>query len=86
MSGAHKLTSTQIRILRFFHEHPQAMETVRGMAVWLGEEEGAVGQALQDLSARKWLAADETSAVTAYSLTPDDRLLSQLQELLETGG
>ncbi len=81
-SGKGGLTDLERRILQFFCEHPAAVETVRGIASWTGDEQGAVQEAAQILSKRKWLTADETSVVTGYSLTRDERCLAQIHEVL----
>ena len=77
------LTALERRILAFFQEHPEAVETVRGITRWLGEEAEPVVVALQQLAERGWLTADETSAVTGYALTGDTHLLAQIGQALE---
>ncbi len=77
------LTALQRRILHFFREHPQSVETERGIAAWVGVEVETINAPVQDLFKRRWLTADETSAVTGYALTRDDRLLAQIQNVME---
>ena len=77
------LTAIQRKILHFFQEQPQAVETARGVATWIGVEMEMITEAVQDLLKRRWLTADETSAVTGYALTRDERLLEQIQEALK---
>ena len=84
-SGKGTLTDLERRILRFFHEHPHAVETARGVAAWIGDETQAIQEAVQALSKRRWLTADETSAVTGYALTRDDRCLAQIRSALGDG-
>jgi len=78
-----RVTPVQRRILNFFQEHPHAVETVRGISTWLGDETEVIQEALESLVGRKWLTADQTSAVRGYVLTRDERLLTQIQELTE---
>ena len=82
--GPFSATWIQRRVLRFFQEHPHAVETVRGIASWVGVEVPLIGEALKGLLERKWLTADETSAVTGYALTRDGRLLAQIRQAVET--
>lgn len=82
MSPLKDLSMEERKILQFFHEHPQAVETVRGIATWLGAEIPLVQEALKGLVERKWLLADQTSVVVGFTLTCDDRLLLQLREAL----
>ena len=77
------LTAIQRRILRFFQEQPQAVETARGISTWIGVEMEAIAEAVQDLLKRRWLTADETSVVTGYALTRDERLLTQIRNAME---
>ena len=81
--GALFPTALQRRILRFFKEHPHAVEAVRGIASWVGVEVDSIGEALKGLLEKKWLTADKTSAVIGYALTRDERLLAQIQQVLE---
>ncbi len=83
MSSAFSLTPLQLRILRFFQEQPHAIETGRGIATWLGDEQRSIEKALEGLVGRKWLAMHETAAVTGYALTRDERFLTQIREVLE---
>ena len=78
------MTVIQRRILRFFQEHPHAVETVRGIASWVGVEVNLIAEALKDLLEKRWLTADETSAVTGYALTRDERLLTQIRQAVKT--
>ena len=76
-------TSVQVRILKFFKEQPQAVETARGMASWVDSELELIQEALSDLVHRRWLWADETASVTGYTLTQDERHLAQIHKVLE---
>lgn len=78
MGGLCDLTPLQRRILRFFQEQPHAVESLRGISGWIGAAQGLVGEAVEDLLSRRWLVADETSAVKAYCLTRDERLLAEI--------
>ena len=73
----------QKRILSFFHEHPHALETARGIATWLGQDVQSIQEALNGLVSRKWLAVDTTAAVTGYGLTREERFLTQIRQILE---
>ena len=78
------LSPIQRKTLKFFHENPQAVETVRGIAVWLGEEAVAAEAALEVLVKHKWLAVHESSAVKGYALTHDERVLTRIKTILES--
>lgn len=80
--GSLPLTALQRKILLFFKEHPQAVETARGISAWVGEEAQAILESLAGLLERQWLTADQTSAVTAYALTTDTQALAQIAQAL----
>ena len=83
MFGHSPITPTQRRILQFFQEQPHAVETPKGIAIWLCAELDEVTHALQGLVDRKWLSAHEASAVVGYSLTGNDRFLAEIKQTLE---
>ncbi len=71
------------RILQFFQEQPQAVETVRGISAWVRAEAEQVQQVLDQLTERKWLLTHESASVRGYVLTRDERVLGQIQAVLE---
>ena len=82
MPEATSSASIERRILQFFQEQPQAVETVRGIAAWVSAEAGQVQQALDQLTERKWLLTHESASVRGYVLTRDERILGQIQVVL----
>lgn len=83
MASLPGLDGVQKKVIRFFRDHPNAVETLRGLGTWVGVEEEKVREAVKRLLGRKWLEADETSAVTGYALTRDARLLAEMKEAIE---
>ncbi len=83
MQGASVLSSVQRQILQFFLEHSNAVETVRGMSTWLGADPEMIESALSGLVDRKWLLSHATDAVTGYTLTSEERFVSQIKQTLE---
>ncbi len=77
------LSALQRQILQFFLEHSNAVETVRGMATWLGAEPQAIEPALNGLVDRQWLSSHATDALTGYTLTSDERFVNQIKQTLE---
>ncbi|MBI3317725.1 MAG: hypothetical protein HYZ90_01065 [Candidatus Omnitrophica bacterium] len=76
-------TPIQRKILQFFRAHPHAVETVRGMASFLAAEPKAIEEAVGELVHQRWLSCHESSAVSGYALTADDRVLGRIHSLLE---
>lgn len=76
------LSPLERRILKFFQEHPHAVETVRGIATWVAAQTESTQEALDALTARRWLALHQSSRVSGYALTHEERFLDQIQEIL----
>ncbi len=83
MKGQLSLTLVQRRILQFFRENSNAIETARGIATWLAAEPNLVQEALEGLVNRKWLAIHKTDVVTGYALTSNEHALVQIEQALE---
>ena len=84
MHGHSSITPTQKRILEFFQKQPHAIETAKGMATWLCADQTDVGKALEELADRKWLLIHEASSVVGYSLTDNERLLTEIGQVLSS--
>ena len=82
MGGSSPLTAIEKKILLFFQEHPHAIETVRGISTWAGEPPEVARSALEVLVGKKWILTHETSAVTGYTLTGEEKLLIQIRDIL----
>ena len=73
------------KILRFFWENPQSVDTPRGIATWTGEEIGKIRRALEDLTADRVLIANRGATTTGYSFTQDRILIDRIETLLRKG-
>ena len=73
-----------VKIINFFHENQASIDTPRGVATWIGEEDRAkVKKPLEDLVKAKILIAHRASSTTGYSYTSDDKLISKIGKLLK---
>jgi len=73
----------QKKIIQFFHRHPNAIETARGIASWLTVDSHSIQEAVDDLVVWKWLTVHQAAAVVGYALTENERILAQIREVLK---
>jgi len=71
------------KILSFFHENQASLDSPKGIATWIREERTPVKKALEDLVKMEILVAHRSSSMTGYSYTTDQKLIKQIQRLLE---
>ena len=83
MADVPSISPIERQILQFFIEHSNAVETVRGMSTWLGAEPEAIESALNGLVEKKWLSSHAAGALTGYTLTSEERFVSQIKQTLE---
>ncbi len=72
-------TAIQQQILKFFQQNSHAVETARGIALWLGVEPKFVQEALEGLVERGWLLTHKTDAIVGYALTTDEKILNYIR-------
>ena len=80
------MSAVPAKIAEFFHEHPESIETARGVATWLGIPLGDVEPALEALVAARVLMAHRSRATTGYSLTSDSAAVKWIKRLLGRRG
>lgn len=74
----------QRKILKFFLEHSHVVETAKGIATWLIEDEAAVEQDLKQLAEQKWLLTHTSEILTGYTLVQDAGRLDKMRRMLES--
>ena len=71
-----------LKIISFFYENPQTLDTSRGLAAWLNHEPGEVKKALDFLVDRKILVAHRTRSTIAYAYTQNKGIINQIKKFL----
>lgn len=81
--GINKVMSSTIgrKIIAFFHENPSSVDTVEGIAKWIGEDAVKVSKSLEELAKLNILVAHE-GITTGYGYTQDDCMLHRIGVLL----
>lgn len=73
------------KIVAFFAEHPESIDSPRGVATWIRASRDEVGRALEVLTRTGILVAHRGPTTTGYSLTRDAQLVSKIQHRLAKG-
>lgn len=73
------------KIAVFFAEHPQSLDSPRGVAAWVQASREDVSQALEELAKAGVLIADRGPTTTGYALTRDAATIEKIQQCLGEG-
>ena len=76
-------SNIHLKIIKFFHENQNSIDTPRGVATWIGEDRSTVKDALEDLVGLKVLIAHRATSTTGYSYTRDNKLISKIEKFLK---
>lgn len=79
-----KMLKSQLhyKILKFFKENPSSLETVEGIASWVGENEIKIKSAVDEIFKQGFLVKHGSSDITGYGLTNDEKLINKLNKHL----
>ncbi|MFH1753433.1 MAG: hypothetical protein ABH875_04550 [Candidatus Omnitrophota bacterium] len=72
-----------IKILRFFHENPNSIDTARGVATWTNVDIKNARSALKRLTTHGLLIAHKVSSTTAYSYTRNKNSIRKIGTFLK---
>jgi DNA-binding transcriptional regulator YhcF (GntR family) len=70
------------KIIVFFHENPQAVDSVRGISTWINIKPNIVKKALEGLVREGILVAHRGSTTTGYAYTQDRDMVSRIESYL----
>ncbi len=72
-----------LKIISFFHQHPATVDTARGIAVWLNQDQDKVAKALGFLAGEKVVVVHRTRVTLAYGFTQNKGMIKRIEKLLE---
>lgn len=72
-----------IKIIKFFHENQNALDTPRGIATWIREDRAKVKKALEGLVELGILIAHRATSTTGYSYTRNTAFISRIEKRLK---
>lgn len=67
-------------IIRFFHENPASIDTLRGISTWVRGDHAEVRDVLEDLVSSGILISHKASSTTGYSYTRDIKITSLIKK------
>ncbi len=70
------------KILEFFSENPNALDTPRGIATWINQEVKHVAPALDKLEKLGYLIEHRVSSTIGYSYTRDKKKIAMISRIL----
>jgi len=77
----HLETEAHIKVIRFFLDNPNSVDTPRGVSAWTNLSLNDSRNILEELSKRGILKAYRTSSTVGYSLTENKKVLKMLDRM-----
>lgn len=71
------------RILLFFNENPQCIDTAKGISVWVGYDLEKVQRALAKLVKEGILVNHKTTSMDAYSYTNQRDMIKKIERCIK---
>lgn len=71
------------KIILFFQENPNSIDTPRGVATWVGCSRDEAKKALKELAEAGVLSSISTSSTSGYSRTQDKKIISKIEKLIK---
>lgn len=75
----------RVKIVKFYKENPNCIETSRGIAVWVGVDRRKAKKALEELARANILLAHRTQVATGYSYTQNMTITKNIDRYLKEG-
>jgi len=72
-----------LKIIKFFLEHPSSIDTSRGIATWINENIHKTEKALKELVKAKILTSHGNNTTCAYGYTTDIQISSKIKIALK---
>ena len=72
------------KILLFFNENPQSIDTAKGISVWIGCEAHVAQKTLDGLVKEGVLVNHRTASTDAYSYTNQKDIVKKLEKYIKT--
>jgi len=71
------------KILLFFNENPNSIDTAKGISIWVGCDVDAAQKALDRLAKEQVLVSHETAFTKAYSYTNQRDITRKIEKYIE---
>jgi predicted transcriptional regulator len=71
------------KILFFFNENPNCIDTVKGISLWIGGDENSIQKALNQLVKEGVITSHKTSSTTAYAYTNNKEIVKNIEKYIK---
>jgi len=75
--------SVMKKILLFFNENSQSIDTAKGISVWIGCDEAIVQKALDKLVEEEIVMSHKTASMVAYSYTNQMDIVKKIERYIK---
>ena len=71
------------KILLFFNENPNCIDTVKGISLWIGGDMNVIQKALNQLAKEGIIVSHRTASTTAYAYTNNRTIVKKIERCIE---
>lgn len=68
------------KILLFFNENPNCIDTAKGISLWIGGDMGVIQKALNHLVKEGVITSHETASTVAYAYTNNKNIVKKIEK------
>ena len=68
------------KILLFFNENPNCIDTVKGISLWIGGDMNVIQKALNQLAKEGIIVSHRTASTTAYAYTNNRTIVKKIEK------
>ena len=74
---------TARKILFFFNENPNCIDTAKGISLWIGGDANNIQKALNQLVKEGIIASHQTASTTAYAYTNNKQIVKKIEKCIK---
>ena len=71
------------KILFFFNENPNCIDTVKGISLWIGGDTVIMQKALNTLVKEGMITSHKTASTTAYAYTNNKKIVKNIEKYIK---
>ncbi len=74
---------TARKILFFFNENPNCIDTAKGISLWIGGDANNIQKALNQLVKEGIIISHQTASTTAYAYTNNKQIVKKIEKCIK---
>jgi len=74
---------TARKILFFFNENPNCIDTAKGISLWIGGDANNIQKALNQLVKEGIVTSHQTASTTAYAYTNNKQIVRNIEKYIK---